>query len=154
MIVRTYRLFTAILAIIVIACLFGVQGQFPEQYVTPSGGYSAAAPSVAQNPMQYSQFYTMTPGTAPSNPIGAPQRFAIAGNMPSTVYLGEQMQPVPYSQYQSSPAIRSQLPMDKRSNILDTVRCSSPGSDSITLCNLSHRGQWFPHICEFRSTRH
>jgi hypothetical protein len=96
MIVRTYRLFMALLAIIVIACLFGVQGQFQ---VTPS----TATPIAAQNSPQYTQFYTMTTAPATGNPIGTPQRFAIAG-MPSTVYLGEQMQPVPYSQYQSSPA--------------------------------------------------
>jgi len=101
---KIYRLFSTLLAIIGIACLFGVQGQFQEQYVTPSNGYSTSAPSAAQNPLQYSQFYTITPGSAPSNPIGAPQQFEIAGNMPSTVYLGEQMQPVPYSQYQSYPA--------------------------------------------------
>jgi len=45
----------------------------------------------------------MTPGPAPSNPIGAPQQFVVAGNVPSTLYLGEQMYPVPYSQYQSDP---------------------------------------------------
>ena len=101
---KIYRLFSTILAIIVMACLFGVQGQFQGQYVTPSNGYSTAAPSAALNPSQFSQFYTMTPGPAPSNPIGAPQQFEIAGNIPSTVYLGEQMQPVPYSQYRSSPA--------------------------------------------------
>ena len=100
---KIYRLFSTLLAIIVVACSFGVQGQFQEQFVTSSSGYSTTAPSTAQNPLQYSQFYTMT-GTAPSNPIGAPQQFEIAGNMPSTVYLGEQMQPVPYSQYQSSSA--------------------------------------------------
>jgi hypothetical protein len=101
---KIYRLFSTLLAIIVIACLFGVQGQFQEQYVTPSSGYSTAAQSAAQNPLQYSQFYTMTPGIALSDPIGAPQQFEIAGNMPITVYLGEQMQPVPYSQYQFDPA--------------------------------------------------
>jgi hypothetical protein len=104
MAMKIYRLFSALLAIIVIACLFEVQGQFQEQYVTPSSGYSTAAPSAAQNPLQYSQFYTRTTGSAPSNPIGAPQQFEIAGNMPSTVYLGEQMQSVPYSQYLSYPA--------------------------------------------------
>jgi hypothetical protein len=100
MIARTYRLFIAILAIIVIACFSGVQGQLQE---TPSIGYSTVAPSAAQNPSLYSQFYSMTPGPALSNPISAPQRFEIAG-MPSTVYIGEQMQSVPYSQYLSSPA--------------------------------------------------
>ncbi len=101
---KIYRLFSALLGIIVIACLFGAQGQFQEQYVTPSSGYSTAAPNAAQNSLQYSQFYTMTTGSAPSNPIGAPQQYEIAGNMPSTVYLGEQMQSVPYSQYQYYPA--------------------------------------------------
>jgi len=98
--VRTYQLFIAILAIIVIACLSGVQGQFQ---VTPLTGYSTAAPGTAQTPSLYSQFYTTTPGPALGNFISAPQRFEIAG-MPSTVYIGEQMQSVPYSQYQSSPA--------------------------------------------------
>jgi hypothetical protein len=93
---KFYRLFSTFLAIIVLACLFGVQGQIQ---VAPS----TTAPSATQNPAQFSQFYTMTSGPAPSNSIGAPQRFEIVG-MPSTVYLGEQMQSVPYSQYQSSPA--------------------------------------------------
>ena len=93
---KIYRLFSTFLAIIVLACLFGVQGQIQ---VAPS----TTAPSAAQNPAQFSQYYTMTSGPAPSNPISAPQQFEIAG-MPSTVYLGEQMQSVPYSQYQSSPA--------------------------------------------------
>ena len=87
----------------VIACLSGVQGQFQAQYVTPSSGYPIAAPSASQDPLQYAQFYTLAPGPALGNTIGAPQQFEMAG-MPSTVYLGEQMQPVPYSQYQSSPA--------------------------------------------------
>jgi hypothetical protein len=85
------------------ACLFGVQGQFQEQYVTPPNGYSSIAASAAHDPIHFAQFYTMTPGPAPSNPIGAPQQFEIAGNVPSTLYLGEQMYPVPYSQYQSDP---------------------------------------------------
>jgi hypothetical protein len=92
---KFYRLFSTFLAIIVLACLFGVQGQIQ---VAPS----TTAPSATQNPAQFSQYYTMTSGPAPSNPIGAPQQFEIVG-MPSTVYLGEQMQSVPYSQYQSSP---------------------------------------------------
>ena len=101
---KNYRLFSTLLAIIVIACLFGVQGQFQEQYITPSSGYSTVTQSAAQTQLKYSQFYTMIPGLALSNPIGAPQQFDIAGSVPSTVYLGEQMQPVPYSQYQFDPA--------------------------------------------------
>jgi hypothetical protein len=104
MAMKIHRIFSTLLALIVIACLFGAQGQFQGQYVTPSSGYSAAAPSSSQNPLQYSQFYTMPSGPAPSSPIGAPQQFEIAGNMPSTLYFGEQMQPVPYAQYRSNPA--------------------------------------------------
>jgi hypothetical protein len=100
---KIHKLFLTLSAIIVMACLFGVQGQFQEQYVAPSSGYSSIASSAAHDPIHFAQFYTMTTGPAPSNPIGAPQQFEIAGNVPSTLYLGEQMYPVPYSQYQSDP---------------------------------------------------
>jgi hypothetical protein len=80
---KIYRLFSTLLAIIIIACLLGLQA------------------NATGNPLQYSQFYTITLGPAPSNSIGAPQQFEIAGNIPSRVYLGEQMQSVPYTQYQS-----------------------------------------------------
>jgi hypothetical protein len=99
--VKTYRLFAAMSVIIIIACSSGVQGQFQGQYATP---YSTAASSADQNALQYSQFYTMTPGPALGNPIGAPQQFEITGNAPLNVYLGEQMQSVPYSQFQATPA--------------------------------------------------
>jgi hypothetical protein len=86
MAMKNYRLFSTLLAIIIITCLFGLQA------------------SATENPLQYSQFYTTTTGPVPSNSISAPQQFVIVGNIPSHVYLGEQMQSVPYSQYQSSPA--------------------------------------------------
>jgi hypothetical protein len=50
--VRTYRLFMPVLAIIAVACLFGVQGQFQSQNVTPSIAYSTTS-SVAQPPLTY-----------------------------------------------------------------------------------------------------
>jgi hypothetical protein len=80
---KIYRLFSTLLAIIIIACLLGLQA------------------NATGDPLQYSQFYTITSGQAPSNSIGAPQQFEIAGNIPSRVYLGEQMQSMPYTQYQS-----------------------------------------------------
>jgi hypothetical protein len=72
------------------------------QYVAP---FSSAAdpPSSAGDPLRYSQFYRTTSGPAPSNAIGTPQRFEIAGSLPSILYLGEKMQPVPYSQYWVDP---------------------------------------------------
>jgi len=69
----------------------------------------AAWPFVIQagaigTPYQYSQFYSMTSGTALSNAISTPQQIAIAGNTPTHVYLGETMQSVSYTQYQSTPS--------------------------------------------------
>ncbi len=95
------RLLTALLALVLMACLSGVQAQ----YTTPSSGYSTATPSAttAQNTDQYSQYYTMNTGTAPSFHIGAPQQFDIAGNTPATLYFSNQMQAVPFARYQSSP---------------------------------------------------
>jgi len=46
----------------------------------------------------------MNAGPAPITHIGVPQQVEMVGNMPSTVYFSNQMQPVPYSQYQSTPA--------------------------------------------------
>jgi hypothetical protein len=97
-------IFLTTLAVVAISCSFGGQGQFQEQYVTPSAGYSTPAPSTSQSPLQYSQFYTTPFGPAPTNPIGAPQLIDITGYIPSTLYIGEQMQAVPYSQYRSNPA--------------------------------------------------
>lgn len=101
------KLYFPLLSIFIfIACMPGVQGQFQEQYVTPSSGYStSASASVAdRSPFQFSQFWTMAAEISPGNPISAPQQFQIASNIPTTIYLGEQMQTVPYAQYRLYPA--------------------------------------------------
>jgi len=90
------RLITVILALVLLASLSGVQGQ----YATPSKGNLASATNASA---QYSQYYTMNAGTVPSTHIGVPQQTEIAGNMPNTVYFSNQMQAVPFAQYQSSP---------------------------------------------------
>ena len=90
--VRTYRLFTALLAIIVLACLFGVQGQY-------STSSSVVTPNAAS---QYTQYYTIPSVSAPSTHISAPAQTAIAGRTPTTLYLGTQQQPMTYSQYQAN----------------------------------------------------
>lgn len=84
----------------------GVQAQFQEQYATPPSAYSTASSQVTRSSLQFSQFYTMMPETSPRNAISAPQPFQIAANMPSIVYLGEQMQTVPFSQYMFDPGQR------------------------------------------------
>ncbi len=88
---RTYRLFTVLLAIIVIACLSVVQGQInaPSSIVTPNAT------------SQYAQYYTMPTVSAPSTHISAPAQTLIVGKT-ATLYLGTQQQSVPYSQYQAN----------------------------------------------------
>jgi len=81
---KTYRLFMAILAIIVIACSFGVQGQFQEQNVTPS---STVTPNAA---FQYTQYYNMPTVSAPSIHISVPIKTATVGKSPATLYSGTQ----------------------------------------------------------------
>lgn len=67
-------------------------------------GYSAAMPTTAQNTAsQYSQYYQMLSGPAPSTHISVPVEYNIAGSYPSTVYFSNQMQPVNYATYQSNP---------------------------------------------------
>ena len=88
---RIYRLFTTILAIIVIACLSGVQGQI-------------SAPSSIVTPSQYAQYYTMPTVSAPIPHISVPAQTVIAGMTPATIYLGTQQQPVPYAQYLANPS--------------------------------------------------
>ncbi|MGA9099875.1 MAG: hypothetical protein WB392_13195 [Methanotrichaceae archaeon] len=107
---KSYKLFQVLLALIFLACLSGVQGQYNAstvgysgQYNTQTIGYSTAAPNTAPAAAQYAQFYTTNAGSAPSNPISAPQQYNISGNMPATVYFSNQMQSVPFSQYQSNP---------------------------------------------------
>jgi len=80
------RVFLAILLIIIAAWPFVIQA------------------GAIGSPYQYSQFYSMTSGTALSNTISTPQQIAIEGNTPTHVYLGETMQSVSYSQYQSAPS--------------------------------------------------
>src|SRR5512136_380893 len=112
---KKYRLLTALLGLILLACLCGVEGQYmqytPQQgevigqstpYATETIGYPTTTQTapVGQT-SQYSQYYTM--GTAPNTHITAPQSFIMEGNTPTNVYYGYQQQPVPYAQYQSSP---------------------------------------------------
>jgi hypothetical protein len=92
-----------ILIISLIGCVSAVYGQ-SAAYTQPTAatGYAATAPAVAQETTsQYSQFYTMPTGPAPSAHIIAPQKY-VEGRIPTNVYLGNQMQSVQYSQYLSN----------------------------------------------------
>ncbi len=97
---KNLRLFAALLALVLLMCLSGAQGQ----YTTMPSGYSTAMPTTAQNmASQYSQYYQMLSGPAPNTHISVPVEYAVAGNYPSTVYFSNQMQPVNYATYQSNP---------------------------------------------------
>ena len=89
---KIYRLLSTLMAIIVLACLSGVQGQIntPSSVVTPNAA------------LQYAQYYTMPTVSAPITHISAPTQTAIVGKTPATVYLGTQQQPIPYAQYQAN----------------------------------------------------
>jgi hypothetical protein len=91
----------AFLSLIFLACVFGAQGQ----YSTPSQEYSTTDQISSQvTASQYAQYYTMpSSNAAPGTHIVAPEQFEITGNVPSTVYLANQEQPVPYSQYLTFP---------------------------------------------------
>ena len=92
---RRYQLFVAIIGLILLACLSGVEGQY---YVPPpvdvigqpvpaeTVGYPATPP--VDQTSAYAQYYTM--GTAPNTHITAPQPFIMEGNTPTTVYYGYQ----------------------------------------------------------------
>ncbi|MDD1757943.1 MAG: hypothetical protein LUQ22_04340 [Methanotrichaceae archaeon] len=116
---------TGIFALILIACLFGVQGENASaqtevigqttpyqsesigqttQYPMTSSDYPTAPTSTATSSTvsQYSQYYTM--GPAPNAHVTAPQLVDLTSKMPITVYFGYEQQPVPFSQYKFDPA--------------------------------------------------
>jgi hypothetical protein len=105
---RRNQLFVAIIGLILLACLSGVEGQY---YAPPpvdvigqpahaeTVGYPATPP--VDQTSAYAQYYYT--GTPPNTHVTAPQQFIMEGNTPSTIYFGYQQQPVPFSQYQSSP---------------------------------------------------
>jgi hypothetical protein len=98
------RFFTALLALIVLACSFGVQGQYTTtQSQIMSSVTSSNATSSSVN-SQYTQYYGMPTGSAPMVHIGASVPFDISAKTPSNVYLGSQNQAMPYAQYVSSPS--------------------------------------------------
>lgn len=51
--------------------------------------------------IDYTQYYRMPIGGAPITHITAPQRYAISGKVPTSLYFIGQTQGVPYSQYQT-----------------------------------------------------
>ena len=100
-----------ILIIGLMGCVMAANGQsdaYAYMQPTETAGYAATAPSAAQSTdSQYSQYYTMPAGSAPTTHIIAPQKYVVEARMPAIVYLGNQMQAVQYSQYLSSSTYKS-----------------------------------------------
>ena len=86
------NLISMILALILLTCVSGVQAQGPDQMVSATSKVDVS---------QFSQYYSMTQGSAPTTHIAAPEKFDINGKQPSMIYFGYQQHAVPYSQYQT-----------------------------------------------------
>lgn len=80
-----------ILALILLTCVSEVQAQ-PDQMLSATSN-----PDVSQ----YSQYYSMPQGSAPTTHIIAPTKYDINGKIPTSIYFGYQQQAIPYSQYQT-----------------------------------------------------
>ena len=96
-----------IFIISLIACVSAAYGQSATDTLPAvATGYAANAPGIAQGTAtQYSEYYTL-PTAKPVTHIITPQKYAIEGRTPTTVYFGNQMQAVQYSQYLSNPAYK------------------------------------------------
>lgn len=147
---KKYQLLTALSSLILLACISAVVGQYI-QYPT-SGAYAATSnpitigypttqtPQVTQttNMSQYSQYYTM--GSTPNVHITAPQQIDISNSTPANVYLSYQLQPVPYSQHQSSPTYVGANSLWMRGSTSWTQYAAVPQKANVPLIALSPQG--------------
>jgi hypothetical protein len=93
---QTIRWFT--LGIALLALITMVSAQYPSSNSISNPTYGL----VQGNNSQYSQYYQMLSGPAPSNLISAPEPYDIAGHSPNMVFLTTQNQAVLYSRYQAN----------------------------------------------------
>lgn len=90
---RRNSLISMLLAFVLLICVSGVQALEPDQRLSATSQVDVS---------QYSQYYSMTQGSAPTSHIIAPTKYDINGKVPTSIYFGYQQQAVPYSQYQTS----------------------------------------------------
>lgn len=93
---QTIRWFVLGMVLLVMLTLVSAQGLGTYSVVNPSSGLGQS------NASQYSQFYQVISGPAPSNKISAPEQYDITGHTPNNVYLTMQNQAVPFSRFQAS----------------------------------------------------
>ena len=123
-------------------CISGVEGQYG-QYPASSGYPMTLNPSATQSGQvdvsQYSQYHTMGQ-PVPNTHITAPQQFNIEGSVPSTVYYGNQQQPVPYSQYMSNPNYAGANSLWIKGSASWTQYATVPQGSNVQLLALSPNG--------------
>ncbi len=124
---KIHGLFQALLALVLLACAFGAQGQ----YSTPTGGYSTTAPT---------NQYAATTGSAPSTHISAPVHMDLVGKVPTILSLGTQNQEVPYSEYMSNPANAGIVSLWAQSGTSWVQTTTVPQGSSVSLIAISATG--------------
>ncbi len=90
-----------IAAVVLLPCSFA---QLIDVGMPPSQESYQLGINKASLGVRYSEYYAMQSEPAPAYHISFPVQYDITGNAPTTVYFSNQMQPVPFAQYQSSPA--------------------------------------------------
>lgn len=93
---KKIRFFGSGIAVFVMLALALAQAQSVSTNAPTNSGL------VQSNASQYSQYYQIASGSAPSNKISAPEEYDISDHTPNTVYLTTQNQAVPYSRYQTN----------------------------------------------------
>ena len=91
---------SALMALIMFACLSGANGAEP----VALSGYQGSALSDFENSALYTQFYGSTMGSVPATLLTAPAPVDLTGKAPAYVYFGTAMQKVDYSTYQPAAA--------------------------------------------------
>lgn len=94
--------FTALLALIILACSFGVQGQYATAQGQSTSSITSSGITSSSTNSQYSAYYTTPTGYGSGVHIGASVPYDINAKAPSNVYSGTQNQAVPYAQYMAS----------------------------------------------------
>ena len=87
-------------SIFIFACLSEVEAQDQSMQMQPYPTIMQSSSVNNYDTAQYSQYYSMsTTGSVSSVHIVPPQKYDLAGNYPTTVYMSSQQQAIPYSQY-------------------------------------------------------
>jgi hypothetical protein len=104
---RSIALIVSVLIISLMGCAYaqsGVEMRPGEATAEQLYNYGIGEAWVGGNPPSdsiYSQYYSIYQGSTPKKHIEAPKKSDIKNKAPATVYFSYQMQPMPYTQYQT-----------------------------------------------------